>query len=200
MYCKKYSCKMSEQACRVRRRNNPQDLGCKDCELGEQVEKRYQDGRAKLKLIENGSGTGNKATAAAVDEIEVPIEFAAGLMAVEDKPSDKKWFYTKQEIQFLKDNIDNMTNKQLADAIGRDEKAVCNKLLNMGLRRTRKKKKKPTLTLDFTSCKKLYEELHRLAILEFRTPEAQVFYLIKQAVERAKYGAPYSDEILDLLN
>ena len=109
----------------------------------------------------------------------------------------KKW--TAEDKQFLKQNYQTMTNKQIGEQLGRQAHNVAAKLGNMNLKRNRfpkedvtlppspgldltKKIQKPNsrkdyFILDFSPYSNLYHGLQALAEKNFRTPENQILCL-----------------------
>lgn len=111
--------------------------------------------------------------------------------------------YTAKEKDFLAGNIDKMSNRQLAEKLGRSEGAIAAALSNLGLKRSNPRKAgvdekthlaKPddtgtkTLLLDFSQYPEVLAAVYDAAHKEIRTPEAQVLFWLKQR------AAEYSDE------
>lgn len=133
----------------------------------------------------------------------VPVELSdMGISQME-----KRKRYTQGEERFLKGNIGEMTNKQLAEKLDRSEQAIGIKLSNMGLKRSdsqrstssifhrdlpRENSEQNSLTqpnrflLDFSDHPQLYKRLLEEAAEHFRTPQQQALYFIDNGINGSK--------------
>lgn len=119
-----------------------------------------------------------------------------------ESPIMRKLF-TADEKQFLSDNFDSMTHKEMAEKLGRSTPSITQKLAKMGLRKNFLKTEdsnqnrdlkslnqideyanRDFFILDFSKHPELFDDLKQLSESEFRTPENQILFLIKSEIER----------------
>ena len=119
----------------------------------------------------------------------------------------KKW--TEDDVNFLKENVNRMTNKQMADHLGRPVTAVAGKLSVLNIKRNSDFKpgvvfendnpksnslltsdkiepvnnRKNFFIVDFSKYGDLYDRFLSFANKNFRTAENQILYLVSQALK-----------------
>jgi hypothetical protein len=204
MYCVKYSCKLSEQACRTRQTNNSKDLGCRDCETGRGVMARYQQARGRLQEIEErleakGQRTKDKRTEGKKIEVkeqpcrkcglvkQITTEFYKNpkLKTGYDSTCKKCRYETQKKREKEKRARQKVLRESQADASDSGEAGgeaaptagepdPVPKNGNVGTR----------LTIDLAEYPELMEKIVQIAKDELRTPEMQVLYWLKKNVAR----------------
>ena len=117
----------------------------------------------------------------------------------ENMRKSKRW--SDADIHFLKENVNQMTNKQMGDQLGVSPPAVSVKLSAFKIKRDKKSdraytkdlstqvelpanpKKKDFFILDFSQHGDLYDRLLSFADDNFRTADNQALYFIHQALQ-----------------
>jgi len=97
---------------------------CNDCEL-KNADKRNSSCESCVVRHDYADRIGDPA-------ISLPIEMTD--MGLKMKPKTFK-YWTTEDVEFIKENINTMTNKQLAEYLGRTKSAVDNQLVKMKIKR-----------------------------------------------------------------
>jgi hypothetical protein len=126
----------------------------------------------------------------------VPVELTD--MRFNEKMKPRR--YTEEDKQFLRDNYDSMTNRQLSEKMGRSVASVTGTLFRLGLERQQGNGFKRGLPveninplteagrflLDFSDHPDLYNRLFEEAAKHFRSPQQQALYYIDNGINGSK--------------
>jgi hypothetical protein len=192
---------MSESACLARQKRASRKSGpgkmpamcfekCIDCAQGKAVSDKIDNGGAVDQTPD--PNLVHKILKSVSDTIEINKnreKTEGGLM---------RKVYSDEEKQFLIDNIDSMSNKQLGERLGRSAGAISVALSNFGLKRNRNRKPAAAsepepiaapaksngnhLSIDFSDYPDILENICTAAKEEIRTPEQQVLFWLKKEV------------------